>query len=90
MNFDLRNKTITRLDRLPKWLVKIHHAKRKFALTPEKMAETYVWLTADSAIKDVTGGYWDAPNTPVKGNKNAYNRETQKRLWDATQKLAVI
>lgn len=80
----------TRLDHLPAWLVKIYHAKRKFALTPEKMAETYTWLAADPALKDVTGGYWDAPNTPVKANKNAYNRETQKRLWDATQKLASV
>lgn len=78
----------TRLDHLPKWLLKIYHAKRKLALTPEKMAETYVWLAADPALKDVTGGYWDAPNTPVKANKNAYNRETQKQLWEITEELS--
>lgn len=77
----------TRLDHLPKWLLKIYRAKRKFALTPEKMAETYTWLAADPALNDVTGGYWDAPNTPVKANKNAYDRETQKRLWDVTTSL---
>ena len=77
----------TRLDYLPKWLLKVYHAKRKFALTPEKMAETYVWLAGDPALKDVTGGYWDAPNTPVKANKNAYNRETQKRLWAVMEQL---
>jgi NAD(P)-dependent dehydrogenase (short-subunit alcohol dehydrogenase family) len=80
----------TRLDHLPKWLLKIYHAKRKFALTPEKMAETYTWLAADPALNDVTGGYWDAPNTPVKANKNAYNHETQKRLWEVTAELARI
>jgi NAD(P)-dependent dehydrogenase (short-subunit alcohol dehydrogenase family) len=80
----------TRLDHLPKWLLKIYHAKRKFALTPEKMAETYTWLAADPALNDVTGGYWDAPNTPVKANKNAYNHETQKRLWEVTSELARI
>jgi NAD(P)-dependent dehydrogenase (short-subunit alcohol dehydrogenase family) len=77
----------TRLDHLPKWMLKMYEMKRKFALTPEKMAETYVWLAGDPALKDVTGGYWDAPNTPVKANKNAYNRETQKRLWTATKEL---
>ena len=77
----------TRLDHLPKWMLKMYEMKRKFALTPEKMAETYVWLAADPALNDVTGGYWDAPNTPVKANKNAYNRETQKRLWDVTASL---
>ena len=76
-----------RLDHLPKWMLKMYEMKRKFALTPEKMAETYVWLAADPALNDVTGGYWDAPNTPVKANKNAYDRETQQRLWDITQKL---
>ena len=77
----------TRLDHLPKWMLKMYEMKRKFALTPEKMAETYVWLAADPALNDVTGGYWDAPNTPVKANKNAYNRETQKRLWTVTEEL---
>lgn len=77
----------TRLDHLPKWMLKMYEMKRKFALAPEKMAETYVWLAADPALNDVTGGYWDAPNTPVKANKNAYNRETQKRLWTATKEL---
>ena len=76
-----------RLDHLPKWMLKMYEMKRKFALTPEKMAETYVWLAGDPALNDVTGGYWDAPNTPVKANKNAYNRETQKRLWTVTEEL---
>jgi len=77
----------TRLDHLPKWMLKIYEMKRKFALTPEKMAETYVWLAADPAIKDVTGGYWDAPDTPVRANKNAYNREAQQRLWNSTKQF---
>jgi NAD(P)-dependent dehydrogenase (short-subunit alcohol dehydrogenase family) len=74
-----------RLTHLPGWLLKIYHLKRRFALTPEKMAETYVWLAADPDLQDVTGGYWDAPNVPVKANRNAYNHETQKRLWQVTE-----
>ena len=77
----------TRLDHLPKWMLKMYEMKRKFALTPEKMAETYVWLAGDPALQNVTGSYWDAPNTPVKANKNAYNRETQQRLWAVTERL---
>lgn len=76
-----------RLDHLPAWMVKLYHAKRKFALTPEKMAETYTWLAADPALENTTGGYWDAPQKPVKANKNAYNEQTQKKLWDATEAL---
>jgi len=77
----------TRLDHLPKWMLKMYEMKRKFALTPEKMAETYTWLAADPAMQDVTGGYWDAPNVAVKANKNAYNRETQQKLRDVTHKM---
>jgi NAD(P)-dependent dehydrogenase (short-subunit alcohol dehydrogenase family) len=77
--------TDERLTHLPGWLLKIYHLKRRFALTPEKMAETYVWLAADPDLQEVTGGYWDAPNVPVKANKHAYNRETQKRLWQVTE-----
>jgi NAD(P)-dependent dehydrogenase (short-subunit alcohol dehydrogenase family) len=78
----------TRLDHLPSWLVKIYHAKRKFAMTPEKMAETYVWLAADPSMENVTGGYWDAPGVSVKANKNAYNLETRRQLWEVSRKLA--
>jgi NAD(P)-dependent dehydrogenase (short-subunit alcohol dehydrogenase family) len=77
----------TRLDHLPGWMVRLYHLKRKFAMTPETMAETYVWLAADPDVQAVTGGYWDAPNVPVRANKNAYNRETQRRLWEASAAL---
>lgn len=76
-----------RLTHLPKWMLKVYEMKRKFALTPEKMAETYTWLAADPALETMTGGYWDAPNKPAKANKNAYNRETQQRLWQVTEEL---
>jgi len=76
-----------RLTHLPGWMLKMYEMKRKFALTPEKMAETYVWLASDPTVASVTGGYFDAPNVPVKANKNAYNRETQKRLWEASERM---
>jgi len=80
----------TRLDHLPKWMLKMYEMKRKFALTPEKMAETYVWLAADPAMQGISGGYWDAPNIPAKANKNAYNKETWKKLWDVTESLVKV
>ena len=80
----------TRLDHLPKWMLKMYEMKRKLALTPEKMAETYVWLAADPDLQNVTGGYWDAPNVSAKANKNGYNKETWKKLWDVTQSLMKV
>lgn len=70
-----------RLAHLPKWMHKMYELKRKFSMTPEKMAETYVWLAADPVGEQQTGRYWDAPGVEVKANKNAYNKEAQKRLW---------
>jgi hypothetical protein len=68
----------------------MYNMKRKFSMTPEKMAETYLWLAADPLAASQTGGYWDAPNVEVKANKNAYNRETQKRLWEVSAKLTGV
>lgn len=76
-----------RLAHLPGWMLKVYHLKRRFALTPEKMAETYTWLATDPALENVTGGYYDAPHVSVQANKNAYNRETWQRLWDVSAKM---
>lgn len=79
-----------RLAHLPKWMLRMYEMKRKFSMTPEKMAETYVWLAADPVAEQQTGGYWDAPGVAVKANKNAYYKETQKALWDLSTKMTGI
>jgi NAD(P)-dependent dehydrogenase (short-subunit alcohol dehydrogenase family) len=76
-----------RLSHLPGWLLKMYELKRKFATTPENMAETYVWLAADPIGEQQTGKYWDAPGVEVKANRNAYSRQTQKRLWAVSELL---
>jgi NAD(P)-dependent dehydrogenase (short-subunit alcohol dehydrogenase family) len=79
-----------RLEHLPKWMLKLYEAKRRFSITPEKMAETYIWLAADPVGEQQTGGYWDAPAIEVQANKNAYNTETQKRLWAVSALLTGV
>jgi NAD(P)-dependent dehydrogenase (short-subunit alcohol dehydrogenase family) len=79
-----------RLTHLPGFMKKMYNMKRKFSMTPEKMAETYVWLAADPLAASQTGGYWDAPNVEVKANKNAYNAATQKRLWIVSAQLTGV
>jgi NAD(P)-dependent dehydrogenase (short-subunit alcohol dehydrogenase family) len=74
-----------RLAHLPSWMLKMYELKRRFSMTPDKMAETYVWLAADPIAEQQTGKYWDAPGIEVKANKNAYKRETQKRLWAVSE-----
>ncbi len=79
-----------RLAHLPKWMLRMYEVKRSFSMTPEKMAETYVWLAAGPIGEQQTGGYWDAPNIKAKANKNAYDTETQKRLWAVSTLLTGV
>lgn len=77
-----------RLTHLPGWQRRLYTLKRRFSITPEKQAETYVFLAADPAVADVTGGYWDENNRQVSSNKNSTNPETMRRLWDVTERMA--
>lgn len=77
-----------RLGNLPGWLRKLYDLKRRAAITPERQAETYLYLAADPAVAEVTGGYWDENNQQVRSNGNSYKRETWQRLWEATERLA--
>jgi NAD(P)-dependent dehydrogenase (short-subunit alcohol dehydrogenase family) len=77
-----------RITNLPAWLARIYRIKRSMAITPERQAETYVYLAADPAVQAVSGGYWDENNRPVRSNKNSYNRDTWKRLWEVSERLA--
>lgn len=79
-----------RITHLPNWVQKIYKIKRSMAITPERQAETYVYLAADPAVANISGGYWDENNCQVRSNSNSYNRETWKRLWEVTARLARV
>jgi NAD(P)-dependent dehydrogenase (short-subunit alcohol dehydrogenase family) len=79
-----------RLTHLPSWLRKIYHLKRRMSITPERQAETYVYLAADPAVQDVSSGYWDENNHQVRSNSKSYNQETWKKLWSISERLAGI
>lgn len=76
-----------RLTHLPPLLRILYNLKRKASITPERQAETYVYLAADPAVGKITGGYWDENHRQVSSNKNSYNPETWRRLWQISQKL---
>jgi hypothetical protein len=77
-----------RLTNIPAWMRKIYNIKRSMSITPEQQAQTYVYLTADPAVAEITGGYWAEHNKQVRSSKNSYRTETWKRLWTETGKLA--
>lgn len=79
-----------RLTHLPVWLRKVYNLKRKMAITPERQAETYVYLAADPDLEKVTGGYWDENNKQVNSSKNSYNQATWLKLREVSEKMAGI
>ena len=79
-----------KISHLPDWQKKIYQMKRKMAITPERQAETYLFLAADPSVENITGGYWDENNKQVKSNRNSYNPETWKKLRQITEKMAGI
>jgi NAD(P)-dependent dehydrogenase (short-subunit alcohol dehydrogenase family) len=76
-----------RLSHLFPWVRKIYHLKRKMSVTPERMAETYVYLAADPKGQEINGGYWDENNKLVRSNKKSYNHKTWKRLWEESERM---
>jgi NAD(P)-dependent dehydrogenase (short-subunit alcohol dehydrogenase family) len=64
-------------------------AKSLFALTPEKGAETMVYLATSPEVAGVTGGYFDKcrPATPTAA---AQDDAAAHRLWEESAKLAQL
>jgi NAD(P)-dependent dehydrogenase (short-subunit alcohol dehydrogenase family) len=79
-----------RLAHLPGWMKKLYDIKRSKSITPERQAETYVYLAADPVVATVTGGYWDENNQQVQSNKNSYNPQTWEKLWLVSEQMAGI
>ena len=77
-----------RLMGVPNFLKKVYALKRKFAVTPERQAEAYVFLAADPDVEQISGGYWDERGQQVRSSRASCNRETRERLWRVTEELA--
>lgn len=76
-----------RLAHLPAWMQRMYRIKRSMSITPERMAETYVYLATDPGVEKITGGYWDEHNRRVRSNRNSFNRENWQRLWAVSEQL---
>jgi NAD(P)-dependent dehydrogenase (short-subunit alcohol dehydrogenase family) len=79
-----------RIQHLPKWMLKIYQLKRRMSITPERQAETYVYLAADPEVQDISGKYWDEHNRQVRSSRKSYNRATWDKLWRESERLAGI
>ncbi len=54
--------------------------------TPEKGAETSVYLACSSEVKDVTGHYFEKCK-PVRSSPLSYDQERRDKLWMVSEKL---
>jgi NAD(P)-dependent dehydrogenase (short-subunit alcohol dehydrogenase family) len=60
---------------LPTIMRKMYAIKSLFAITPEKMAETYTYLATSDDVKQTTGVYFDNPQRIV--NSSEYSRDPE-------------
>ena len=55
--------------------------QKLFAKSPEKGAETLVYLASSQAVAGISGKYW-SEKQQKRSSDNSYDRERQKRLWE--------
>jgi NAD(P)-dependent dehydrogenase (short-subunit alcohol dehydrogenase family) len=60
--------------------------QRFFAITPEKGAETSVFLATSPSVNAVTGRYF-VDSMAVASSKVSYDVTSRRRLWELSQKL---
>ena len=62
---------------------------KPFMSSPEKGAETSVYLACSEEVKDITGKYFQ--NSKIKKHlEKEYKREEAKKLWNLSVKLTML
>ncbi|MEN9626348.1 MAG: Rhamnolipids biosynthesis 3-oxoacyl-[acyl-carrier-protein] reductase [archaeon] len=56
-------------------------------VTPEKGAETILWLATSEEVEGITGKYFQ-DKKEIKSNNFSYNKEASKKLWDLSKKMS--
>ena len=67
----------------------IRGMQRFFAMSPEKGAETMVYLASSPEVKSVTGKYWEKKKA-IPSNDISHDREQQARLWEVSEEITGI
>jgi NAD(P)-dependent dehydrogenase (short-subunit alcohol dehydrogenase family) len=56
------------------------------AISPQRGAETSIYLASSPALEDVTGQYFDKQR-PAKSSPASYDVAAQRRLWEISEQL---
>lgn len=59
---------------------------RLFFLSPEKGAQTSIYLASSPEVEDISGKYF-IKNTPVNSSPESYDEKVARRLWEISAKL---
>ena len=65
------------------WAIRI---ASPFFISPEKGAETSIYLAASPEVEGVSGKYFDKKK-PARSTRASYDEATQKRLWELSERL---
>ena len=65
----------------------LYRQKRRFSITPERMAESYLYLAASPDLVNISGKYFDEHNRQISSSRNSYNVETRTKLWEISTML---
>ncbi len=63
--------------------------QRLFAISPEKGAETMVYLAAAAEVAGTTGKYW-YKKKPTPSSDMSHDREQQRRLWEFSAEVTGV
>ena len=68
------------------WSGVIKVLQKLFAISPEKGAETLVYLASSLEVAGISGKYWNEKQQK-RSSANSYDREQQKRLWEYSAEI---
>ncbi|MBX7125862.1 MAG: SDR family NAD(P)-dependent oxidoreductase [Cyclobacteriaceae bacterium] len=75
---------ISRYPHLTRWMKFMYSIKRRFSITPEQMAMTYVHLAASPQLNTTTGKYFDEKNRIVNPSRYSQNKANIDQLMRLT------
>lgn len=76
-----------RLNHLAWRLRFLYSIKRRFLISPEEIAKTYVYLATSPEVKQVSGKYFDEKHRNVRSSKHSYEELVWERLWQVSEEL---
>jgi NAD(P)-dependent dehydrogenase (short-subunit alcohol dehydrogenase family) len=74
-----------RLPNISPFLLWVYKQKRKSSITPEQMAQTYLFVTLEDEAKELAGKHVDEKHQVVSFPSMVGNTEARERLWKVSE-----